>query len=121
MTTTPTTAWEKEVRGNLLVEDVCILNDDYTDDQEPPWPYLASGPTVSIQSLIANNTLAEGYEYDDPLGHVVITPYGPVLRLEAFNCQGTMPASSYWCAETVYGSRETLEAIGAIDICEVPY
>jgi hypothetical protein len=32
-----------------------------------------------------------------------------------------MPARGCWRAETVYGARETLEAIGAINIYETPY
>jgi len=119
--TTPVPAWDEEVRDNLLVGDLCNLNDDYADDPKPPWPYLASGPTLTVQSIIANRTMSDGYEYADPLGHVVITPYGAVLRLEADTYQGTMPAGEWHLAETVYGSLDALKAIGATNLMKVPY
>ena len=119
--TTPAPAWDEETRESLTVDDVCDLNDDHNDDPKPPWPYLASGPSLIIQSIFPNDAQDNGIEYGDPLGSVVITPYGPILRLESDICQGTMPAVSYQRAETVYGSREALTAIGAINIFEVPY
>lgn len=125
-TTEPTTAqpkpaWDEETRAELTPDNLCILSDDYYDDPETPWPYLASGPSLTIYSIFPDAEQTNGYQYVDPLGSVVVTPYGPVLRLEADTYQGTMPASGYQRAETVYGSRETLEAIGAINIFETPY
>ena len=120
-TAQPEPAWDEETRANLEPDDVCRFSDDYCCYQDTPWPYLASGPSLIIQSIFPNDAQDNGIEYGDPLGSVVITPYGPILRLESDICQGTMPAVSYQRAETVYGSREALTAIGAINIFEVPY
>ena len=117
----PEPAWDEETRADLELEDVCNLNDDYGDDQDPPWPYLTSGPSLIIQSIFPDNTQRDGIEYGDQLGSVVITPYGPVLRLEADTYQGTMPAGEWHYAETVYGSPSALKAIGATDIVKTPY
>ena len=117
----PKPAWNEETRANFELEDVCRFNDEYCCYQDPPWPYLTSGPSLVIQSIFPDNTQDNGIVYGDPLGSVIFTPYGPVLRLEADTYQGTMPAGKWSHAETVYGSADTLKAIGATNIIKAPY
>lgn len=119
--TTPAPIWNKETLDNLEPDDLCHFSDNCCCYQDQPWHYLASGPSLIIESIFPDDAQDNGIKYGDPLGSVVITPYGPILRLESDIYQGTMPASGYQRAETVYGSRDALTAIGAVNIFETPY
>ena len=114
-------AWDDLTLVSMTLHDLCHLDLECVDAPNlAPLPFIASGPTLVIESVTPDPTSPDGMTYEEPLGHVVLTPHGAVLRLEHGTHQGTVRNQGNGYAEIVYGSREALQAIGAADITPLP-
>ena len=108
-------SWHLTTLLAMDLPDVCRL--DYHFVEEPTdatAPFLATGPMLMLESVFPDAQSPAGMVYDEPLGHVVLTPLGPVLRLEYGVYSGNIGIAGG--TETIFGKPTTLIAIGATDL-----
>lgn len=76
---------------------------------------FAASPAVALHSSMLNVQTGEVSEFET-VGDMVLTPFGPVLRLEFGMYRGLLHDEQGEVAEMVYGAPIALYAIGATDL-----
>lgn len=116
------TKWSATQQKRLTPHLMYTYETCYIDEPEAaPFQFLTHMPQLVIDDLRSDPEAEDEFFTDEPIAFAVYTPHGTVLRLEYGLYQGTVRAETdfegaTWLQETVYGAKETLEAIGATNL-----